>query len=469
MTESTALAVKVNARSGAVGSPDDAEEDVFHVTVLSNLARAYDKYERTYDKGRIPESTFPDRFYLLREGELKIGISKATQLLRRNDLPGDRLIVLQTRVRTADLRRNVRSGLGRFVERRRIALARVWFVDGAGTLEPVVLEHAMACSHRTTRARLARFEDLVPRSVSILPVARACQARCPFCFSKASVSADIPADKPDWTRIGTVLRAARARGAERAVITGGGEPTLIGTDDLERLVAAARAEFSKVVLISNGAVWGRMTPNLREERLSRLVASGLSVLALSRHDSDSERNAELMGIETGSEHVATSVSDLEKRGIRLKLRWICVLQRSGVEDEASLRDYLDMSVAAGVGEICFKELYVSTSVDSVYHDRDENDWSLRNQVSLQLVTDFARRAGWSVSERLPWGAPVFSGMWNGRPLRVAAYTEPSLSWELTSGVCRSWNLMVDGRCLASLEDKESEVMGRGLRHLPTLP
>jgi molybdenum cofactor biosynthesis enzyme MoaA len=439
------------------------------VTALSNLARAYDKYERSYDKGQIPESTFPDRFFLLRERELEIGIEKATRLLRKNDLLGDRLVVLHTRVRSADLRPNTRTGLGRFVERASVSLDGVSFVDDAGKLKPVVLEHAMALSHRIACRRLARFDDLVPRSVSILPVARACQARCPFCFSEASVSADVAADVPDWTRISEVLSAARLRGAERAVITGGGEPTLIGTDALERLVSLARAEFSKIVLITNGAIWGGLTPDVCEQRVARLAAAGLSVLALSRHHFDPVRNAQLMGTDTGSEQVAAAVARLRMTSSGLRLRIICVLQRGGIDDEASLARYLDMAATMEVDEICFKELYVSTSVDSEYHDRDANDWSRRNQVPLRLIVDFARSASWSIAERLPWGAPVYEGTWRGRGVRVAAYTEPSLSWELVNGVCRSWNLMADGRCLASLEDKQSEVMTRGLLKLPTLP
>jgi hypothetical protein len=61
------------------------------------------------------------------------------------------------------------------------------------------------------------------------------------------------------------------------------------------------------------------------------------------------------------------------------------------------------------------------------------------------------------SPRLPWGAPVFRGEWHGAPLQIAAYTEPSLLWERTHGVARSWNLMADGRCLVSLEDRASEL------------
>ena len=45
----------------------------------------------------------------------------------------------------------------------------------------------------------------------------------------------------------------------------------------------------------------------------------------------------------------------------------------------------------------------------------------------------------------------------GKPLQVAAYSEPSLFWERTSGLARSWNVMADGRCLVSLEDRASEI------------
>lgn len=443
-------------------------EELFHVTVLSNLSRGYDKYARSYDKKQIPESTYPDRFFLLGEQELGIGIAKATRLLQKNELQGDRLIVLRTHAPTDELQPNTRTGLGRFVPRSSVALDGVSFVNDAGQLEPVVLEHAMALSHRIAAQRLARFDELVPRSVSVLPVAQACQAKCPFCFSKASVSADVAPEVPDWPRISDVLGAAKARGAQRAVITGGGEPTLVGTEALERLIAAAGAEFSKVVLISNGAVWGRLGPQLAEERIARLAAAGLSVLALSRHHFDPARNAQLMGLDTRTEQVAAAAAQVRQACGGLRLRLICVLQRGGVEDEASLARYLEMAASFGVDEICFKELYVSSSVDSEYHDREANDWSHQNQVPLRLVVDFAQDAGWAITARLPWGAPVFDGTWQGRRLRVAAYTEPSLSWELANGICRSWNLMADGRCLASLEDKQSEVMKRGLRKLPTL-
>src|SRR6266571_8445970 len=91
-------------------------ETLWHITVLSNFARAYNKYTRGYSKTAIPESTYPDRFFLLRDSELNIGIRKAGALLAKLGLPGNRLIALRTRVSVDQLKPNMRTGLGQFVE-----------------------------------------------------------------------------------------------------------------------------------------------------------------------------------------------------------------------------------------------------------------------------------------------------------------------------------------------------------------
>jgi hypothetical protein len=446
----------------------ETAETLYYVTVLSNLARGYDKYARVYDKTRIVESTFPDRFFLLSKHEIGIGIAKASALLRKTGLAGDKLIAIQTHAGARDLRPNARTGLGRFVERSYVHVDAVHFVDEAGRLACVRIEEASALSLRLHVPAHAGYERITPRSVLLLPIARACQARCPFCFSKASVSAEMEPQHVDWHRVARVLRLARARGATRAVITGGGEPALLRDCDLDRLIREAADVFPKVVLITNGFKWGRMTPDLRAMALDGLERAGLAVLAVSRHHFDPARNAALMNLDTGSDAIAETWSTRGPNARRLKLRWICVLQRRGIEDRTSLARYLDWVVEHGVEEVCFKELYVAASVESEYYDRAANDWSADNQIPLQLVLDLADDAGWNLKETLPWGAPVFEGKWRNRPVRVAAYTEPSVLWELTHRICRSWNLMADGRCLASLEDPRSEVVPHGLRKLQTV-
>ena len=52
------------------GGGSERTERVFHVVVLSNFARAYDKYLRAYRKSLIPESRHPGVVHVLAEHEL---------------------------------------------------------------------------------------------------------------------------------------------------------------------------------------------------------------------------------------------------------------------------------------------------------------------------------------------------------------------------------------------------------------
>ncbi len=116
--------------------------------------------------------------------------------------------------------------------------------------------------------------------MSFLPIARGCQAACPFCFSEAPVSADQKQTKPNWDAISRWIDLARERGAERVVITGGGEPTLSRWSDLLQLIRTARNRFDKIVVITNGVKLARQEDNATGAALRELHDFCLSVLAV---------------------------------------------------------------------------------------------------------------------------------------------------------------------------------------------
>jgi len=239
---------------------------------------------------------------------------------------------------------------------------------------------------------------------------------------------------------------------------------MLPTARLEALVRACAAELPKVVLISNGYVWGaglaRQVPDAaaafaqRTAALRRLREAGLTVLAISRHGPDSLSNTRIMALDTGSDLIPPAAA-----AAGLTMRWVCVLQRGGVEDAASLRAYVDWAADSGVRELCFKELYVSSSAASRYYSHAANTWARERQVPLRLVVDWCDAHGFTKVAELPWGVPIYAGTWRGALLSIAAYTEPSVVWERTNPgrVARSWNLMASGECLASLEDSSSTV------------
>lgn len=431
------------------------KQGMYYVTVMSNFARGYDKYTQRYDKSGIGESTFKDKFYLLGPTDIQVGFDKARRLLQKT-VAGDSIVVLRTLVNRHELRPNTTTGLGKYVERSYIDVDFVF----DGDMNGIQVEDAYAASLALNP--LLPWAEVRPRSMSVLPIAQACQARCEFCFSHSSVSDDQRQGKVVLARLDEMCDKSKALGAERLVITGGGEPTLLAHGKLLDIIRTGREHFPKVVLITNGHALGNMEPIDRMKTLWDYYEAGLNVIAVSRHSPD--RNHEIMKIDTKSERIARAISDSHMADIAkgLTMRWICVLQKQGVRDEKTLHEYLLWAASTGVTEVCFKELYVAVNRESEYHDSKYNRWCAENQVPLSLVTGFMRAMGAKKVAELPWGSPVYEykcdyGGFAGRKMKVAAYTEPSVFWERHNGVCRSWNLMADGTCYANLETPDSIV------------
>ncbi|VBB18179.1 molybdenum cofactor biosynthesis protein A, partial [Yasminevirus sp. GU-2018] len=75
-----------------------ASKTMYHLTTLSNFVRGYDKYSNTFIKTLIPESTFPDKFHLLTEDDINIGVEKTKGLLTKLSIRGDTFVLIETRV-----------------------------------------------------------------------------------------------------------------------------------------------------------------------------------------------------------------------------------------------------------------------------------------------------------------------------------------------------------------------------------
>jgi pyruvate-formate lyase-activating enzyme len=433
-------------------------ESLYHVTALSNFARGFDKYTRQYRKSLIPESRYPLESYLLSAADLSVGVAKASRLRDKLGIRGDGLVVLEAGVPRSNVRPNSRNGIGLVWPSPDLPIAGVYEIGPDGKLGPDLgIETAMAKSLALHSDSFVPYAALQPRSVSFLPIARGCQAACPFCFSEASVSAEQKQGGLHPEAIRRWAALAQSKGAQRAVITGGGEPTLMRWEQTLGLIRACKEHYNKVVLITNGVRLASLPVSKSAGHLHELAKAGLSVLAVSRHHHEESINTGLMRLETRTAALLETASNVCNMLPQLRIRLICVLQRGGVASVTDVYDYVRWASGLGVIEICFKELYVATSEESVYFSRAANQWSARNQVPLRVVHDWARENCFEVSDRLPWGSPVFNGVVEGKPIRVAAYTEPSLFWERSHGMARSWNVMSDGSCLASLEDRASDV------------
>ncbi|MCO7223408.1 radical SAM protein [Pleionea sp. CnH1-48] len=424
----------------------------FHLTVLSNFIKGFNKYQKVYDKSNIKGSRYPGVFFVLEESEIDIGVNKASRLLEKLNIPDDRIIVMEALLHPHQVRQNdiTETQLGQYIEGDQIKINRVFdWCDGKKIERRC--EDLMADSYRINGVNQQGFSELKPRSLSFLPVAKGCQAKCSFCFSTASISAEQKQTTADTRLRRAALEKAVSLGINRAVITGGGEPGLLPLPRLLELIALCREYVSKVVLITNG--YSLINSRDPEEDLNQLEQAGLTVLSVSRHHFSRHDNARLMGLDIESEKLAQVFR--ARLSSSLKLRWVCVLQKGGIDSTEKLHAYIEWSMALGVAEICFKELYVSSSSESIYFDRAANDWSYRHQVPLSLVLELAQQQQWELVETLPWGCPVYRIQRGASSIKVAAYTEPSVSWEFANGMCRSWNMMANGDVYASLESKDS--------------
>jgi len=283
-------------------------------------------------------------------------------------------------------------------------------------------------------------------SCSVLPVARACQCECRFCFSRSSISA-LPRGRARWSRAALLdyYHWARSRGATRLVVTGGGEP-MLDPDTVVEAVRLGREIWDEVTCFSNAAL---IDPALAD----RLADAGLSYLCWSRHHWDDARNREVMG------EAAPTLADVATRCRRLRLRATCVMHKDGVETAADAWRYIAALRRFGVHEFTFKHTYVAYE-RSLFRASEQDQWCRDHQVEGDLFEGQGE-----VVSALPWGPRVrdIDGV------RICFYQEPSPQWELQHRLCRSSNLLSDGSVHASLEDSQSLLFRLAGSPRPSLP
>lgn len=426
---------------------------------LSNWTRGFDRYAMRYTKGLIPESSYPDSFYMMKEGDdLMPALTKTKSLIARLNIEGDKVVAMRSTLPmgAAGMQPNAHTGtgIGWRWPHPWIPLSQFGLASESGSFRPMRHEALTAMAYTLKQKSLAAWRDCAPRTFSVLPIAKACNASCAFCFSKASVSELARQEPPDESLWLEWAKLARQRGASRAVITGGGEPGLLGWDALERLARVLSSELGNVLMITNGSQFAELPPRELHTRLAGLAESGLSRIAISRHGTDDASDERIMHLRVDAAKVAHAVREGPHP---IGLRSICVLQQGGVDSPEQVAKYLLRMAREGFNEVCFKELYVSALSENPWAPSTYNLFCESNQIPLSTVVSALESLGFVERDKLPWGSPVFEGTIDGSPMRVAAYTEPSVGWERSHQMVRSWNLMADGTCFASLEDPASRL------------
>lgn len=267
---------------------------------------------------------------------------------------------------------------------------------------------------------------------SVLPVRMACNLSCPFCFSKSSVSS-LNSEQSNWDEMNLerYFEFSQNRGANRLVITGGGEP-LLRIRDVISIVRRGSKYFDEIALFNNGTY---LTSELSRE----LQDVGLSYLCYSRHHFDDHRCRQLMG------NAAPSLEAFVESAGELPIRATCVMACGWIDTCELVDTYLSVLSAYGIREFTFKHTYVAYE-KSLFADSPANKWSRQHALNEDPFSERGTIVG-----QLPWG-PFIRQL---NSLQVCYYFEPSPIWELENQQCRSVNLLSDGSVYASLEDQQS--------------
>lgn len=429
-----------------------------HVTFLSNIIKGFDKYKLTFNKELLKKDNSNLKYneiYLVKEKDIQIGIDKYSKLLPKYGKKNDKLIILETELKEEEAHINDKTGTGIGYYKKEnpeiIKITRMLDINKQELIKEEVLAESYLLNYDTND--FVSYDEIVPRSISFLPIAIGCNAGCPFCFSKNSISLVAKQKLIDIEVLRPFYEKAKTLGVKRSVITGGGEPSLVKPEKLHQYISFMKEYVDKVVMISNGQVYTKDSDEEAIKKLKALEEAGLAVLAISRHGYDNDLNTKLMYLDTNTERILRVQDKLD----HLKIRLICVLQKLGVEDEKSLEKYLDFASENNVTEICFKELYVSTSKESVFFDLEGNQYSYRNQVPLDMVIQYLENHHAEKVGELPWGSPIYKLKHKGKELQIACYTEPSVFWEQTNRLARSWNILSTGNCYGSLEVQDSKI------------
>lgn len=428
----------------------------YYYTLLSNWIFGFDKYNLIYSKKLIPQSTFTDEFYFVDDTQREIGFQKANNTLIKNQTKDTVICIQMDEGATGvDVEKNLKNGKGFLIRQNWFIVKTVFLCDEkdiVGVEKSV--EDIFALSYHLVN-KDKNYSNAPPRTISALPIALACQASCNFCYSESSISLGKKKKIYHSEKIEKYLVAGKEMGAERFVITGGGEPGLLLENELLKLISLGKKYFNKNILITNGMFLSLLSEAEVKRRVRDLKEAGLTHLCISRHHFDQQENTKIMGVNTKTENLLKHLSTFDHG---LTIRLICVIQKLGIGNVDLAKKYIDFAFENNVEQVCFKELYVGSQYETLYHSKMSNITSLENQVKLKTIIKAVSEMNGIEITSLPWGSPVFKIEKESKTIQVAAYTEPSVGWELKNNLARSWNIMADYTCYASLEDEKSLIV-----------
>jgi molybdenum cofactor biosynthesis enzyme MoaA len=169
------------------------------------------------------------------------------------------------------------------------------------------------------------------QTFSIVAGSEACNARCPFCVSKMTVSHSLGLKEPEvnWRNFRKACQLAARSGVTTAMLTGKGEPTLFPEQIGAYLRAMQPFEFPLIELQTNGILFGDQPERFRAH-LEAWGEAGLSLVAVSIMHYQPELNREIY-LPHRSEYIDLAALVDAVHACGLSVRLACVMAAGYVD------------------------------------------------------------------------------------------------------------------------------------------
>ncbi len=244
---------------------------------------------------------------------------------------------------------------------------------------------------------------------TVIAGSTACPNECPICVSRMTPDYGLGAKEPqvDWRTFEKATQVAVNHGAQYALITGKGEPTLFPCQITEYLHRLEGRPFDRRELQTEGsriANGGR----LYNEFLRVWRDHGLDVVAVSMYHFDSKKNARMFKPKDGEHYdLSRLLGKIHSNGLRTRLS--CVMMEDCIDSVEQVEKLIGYAKNQGVFQLTLRTAsYPGNSADSEYADYIRK-YALKDDGTDKRFNDikkFVQGKG-KFCDELPHGASVY--------------------------------------------------------------
>lgn len=245
------------------------------------------------------------------------------------------------------------------------------------------------------------------QTFSIVAGSEACNARCPFCISKMTVTHGVTLKQPrvNWRNFRKACLLAQRNGVTTAMLTSKGEPTLFPEQVTQYLEALAEFEFPLVELQTNGVMFQEKEDKY-ETYLKRWYELGLSTIAISIVSHKAEHNRQVyLPYKESYIDLTRLVGQLHQHGFSVRLT--CTMAKGYVDSPQTLTELVDYAREVGAEQLTVRP--VNKPDPDRSRDREVFQWTAENALERSQIDSISAYLEAKATRlmTLPHGAVVY--------------------------------------------------------------